>query len=58
MLTVDYLATEDTVSNCLSINATESNTASDCNCFTSVDLYDAPGMRSDTICSVVSIDHI
>ncbi|CAG8900267.1 unnamed protein product [Penicillium egyptiacum] len=35
-------ATEPTVTNCLSINATESGTTSNCNYFTSVDLYNSP----------------
>ncbi|KAJ5964996.1 uncharacterized protein N7479_004872 [Penicillium vulpinum] len=46
-------ATEPTLTNCLSINATESGTASNCNCLTSVDLYDSP----DYTCADIVSDY-
>lgn len=43
-------ATEDTDTDfCLPINATEAETASNCNCFTSVDLSDSGGMNYDRL---------
>jgi hypothetical protein len=42
-----YVATEDTDITCFPMNATETGTVSNCNCFNLVDLSDSGGMSSD-----------